>query len=140
MGWSMSYLFLSFKNPLPWDNTDFLNSIDNNGDASAFFNADYFNNEILHASNDIDSGSGSFVPIVTFGLFMSYILVYFSVWKGVESTGKIVYVTAPLPYVFLLILLIRALTLEGASTGLKFLFLPQWDRLSDFAVWADAAN
>jgi len=113
---------------LPWDNTDFLDSLNlsSSPSSSTFFNADYFNNELLQASQDIDSGKSNFVPIVTLGLFASYVLVYFAVWKGVESTGKIVYVTAPLPYVFLLILLIRALTLEGASEGLKFLFLPDW--------------
>jgi len=78
------------------------------------------------------------VPLVALSLFFSYIIIYFSVWKGVSSSGKIVYVTAPLPYILLFILLIRGLTLSGAGSGLKFLFMPKWERLADFRVWRDA--
>lgn len=136
MAWTFGYLVLSFKNPLPWDNLASLTS----DDKTDFFNADFFNDELLQASDSIDTGEGGLVWLIVLGLFLSYVLVYFAIWKGVESSGKIVYVTAPLPYVILLILLVKALTLGGASKGLKFLFVPQWDKLYNFKVWFLAVN
>ena len=80
------------------------------------------------------------MPLIAFSLLVSYVLVYFSIWKGVESTGKIVYVVVPLPYVLLLILLIRGLTLEGSLGGLAYLFYPDWSKLAHIKVWRDGIN
>ena len=60
-------------------------------------------------------------------------------WGG----GKGVYVTATLPYLLLLVLLVRALRLPGAMEGLTFLFLPRegtWGKLADIQVWLRAAG
>jgi SNF family Na+-dependent transporter len=73
-------------------------------------------------------------------LLLCYLILYFAVFKGVESTGKIAYVTAPLPYVLLFVLLFRACALEGAGDGIAFLFIPKWERLGSFQVWRDAVN
>jgi len=128
MAWSMAYLFYSFKTPLPWQveaNQEGENS------AETVFNPDFFNKEILQKSKSINE-PGGLVPIVTFCLLLSYILLYFAVFKGIESSGKVAYFTAPFPYILLLILLFRALTLDGATEGLKFLFVPKWEKLAKF--------
>jgi SNF family Na+-dependent transporter len=44
-------------------------------------------------------------------------------------------VCAVFPYIILSILCVKALTLEGASEGLKFLFTPEWERLYEAEVW-----
>ena len=46
------------------------------------------------------------------------------------------YVTATSPYILLLILLVRALTLPGAWEGIKFYLWPDWIRLTDPQVTA----
>ena len=47
------------------------------------------------------------------------------------------YVTATSPYLLLLILLVRGVTLPGAWEGIKFYLLPDWARLADPQVRED---
>ena len=46
--------------------------------------------------------------------------MYFSLFKGVKSSGKVIWVTATMPYVVLTILLVRGLMLEGAADGIRY--------------------
>lgn len=103
------------------------------------FDPFFFNDVILHKSDSINH-TGGLVPIITLCLLASYVLLYFAVFKGVESSGKVAFVTAPLPYILLIILLFRALTLNGSEKGLAFLFVPKWEKLGSFQVWRDAVN
>ena len=50
------------------------------------------------------------------------------------------YVTALFPYLILVILLVRAATLPGYMDGITFYLTPQWERLADIRVWADACT
>nr|CAD7597644.1 unnamed protein product [Timema genevievae] len=72
-------------------------------------------------------------------LLLVYTMLYLSLFKGVKSSGKVVWVTATLPYVVLTILLIRGLMLPGALTGISYYLKPELSRLSDTQVWVDAA-
>ncbi|XP_021366417.1 sodium- and chloride-dependent glycine transporter 1-like isoform X2 [Mizuhopecten yessoensis] len=66
-------------------------------------------------------------------------IVFFCVFRGIKMSGKIMYVAASIPYIFLTILLIRGLTLEGAGQGLRYYFIPRWEELLNLSVWSDAA-
>lgn len=72
-------------------------------------------------------------------LLVVYSMLYLSLFKGVKSSGKVVWATATLPYVVLTILLIRGLMLPGAFGGIEYYLKPEMDRLSDTQVWVDAA-
>ncbi|XP_072176355.1 sodium- and chloride-dependent neutral and basic amino acid transporter B(0+)-like [Diadema setosum] len=72
-------------------------------------------------------------------LFVSWLIVYLCLVRGIKSSGKVVYFTATFPYVVLLILLIRGVTLPGAGDGINFFVTPDLSKLSDARVWQDAA-
>ena len=62
-------------------------------------------------------------------LLLAWIIIFLCLVKGVKSTGKAVYFTALFPYVVLIILLIRAALLEGASEGISYYITPRWHLL-----------
>ncbi|KAL7386497.1 hypothetical protein ABVT39_009354 [Epinephelus coioides] len=64
-------------------------------------------------------------------LLLSWIICYFCLWKGVKTSGKVVYFTATFPYVTLIVLLVRGLTLPGAVDGIRFYLSPDPTRLTD---------
>ncbi|RWS27884.1 sodium-dependent noradrenaline transporter-like protein [Leptotrombidium deliense] len=69
-----------------------------------------------------------------------FVVLYFSLFKGVKSSGKVVWVTATAPYIILTILLIRGLFLPGAVDGIKYYLEPRLEELKKASVWIDAAN
>ncbi|UJR29042.1 hypothetical protein I4U23_010257 [Adineta vaga] len=73
-------------------------------------------------------------------LISIFILMYMCIYRGVKSTGKAVYVTAILPYLVLIILLIQGLQLKGASNGIAYFLKPTFKKLKDMKVWYSAAN
>ena len=47
---------------------------------------------------------------------------------------QVVYFTATFPYVVLVILLIRGVTLPGAGAGIWYFITPKWEKLTDATV------
>ncbi|XP_065356097.1 sodium- and chloride-dependent glycine transporter 1 [Calliphora vicina] len=99
---------------------------------------EFFHLEILKISKGIDE-----IGTVQWQLFLAvliaWIMVYVCIIKGIETVGKVVYFTATFPFIILFILFIRGVTLPGAAKGILFYIYPEWSRLLDLKVWADAA-
>ncbi|XP_066247922.1 sodium- and chloride-dependent GABA transporter ine-like isoform X2 [Euwallacea similis] len=73
-------------------------------------------------------------------LICAWVLIYFGIWKSIKSSAKVRYFTATFPFVIILILLIKSLTLEGADEGMKYFFEPKFELLLDAKVWVNAAS
>jgi SNF family Na+-dependent transporter len=94
----------------------------------------------LQKSNGLEgSDSGTIVWQLALSLFIAWVLVFFCIFKGIKSSGKIVYFTSLFPYVVLIILGINGWRLEGAGKGIEFYLKPDFQKLLDVNVWFDAA-
>ncbi|MCK4224798.1 MAG: sodium-dependent transporter [candidate division Zixibacteria bacterium] len=81
---------------------------------------------------------GGIKGYILLGLFLSWIAIFFSIWKGVKTVGKVVYATVLIPWFFLILLVIRGVTLPGAVEGLKFYLTPDFQKLLSYQVWLAA--
>uniref|UniRef100_UPI003AAF3463 sodium- and chloride-dependent GABA transporter 2-like n=1 Tax=Centroberyx gerrardi TaxID=166262 RepID=UPI003AAF3463 len=151
LAWALFYLVFSFSAELPWSSCNNFWNTDNCVDFSALNGTikwtnqtnttsaatEFWERRVLSISGGIEE-VGSIRWEVLLCLIAMWVICYFCIWKGVKSTGKVVYFTATFPYVMLLILLIRGLTLPGAVTGVVFYLLPEPSRLTDPQVWMEA--
>lgn len=72
---------------------------------------------------------GSFRPLLWFAIFMAFtaLIILSGVRKGIEKYTKIL---MPFLLVLLISLCVRSLTLEGSGAGLKFLFNPDFSKIT----------
>lgn len=107
--------------------------------ASASF--EYFNRAILelHRSEGLHD-LGAIKWDMALCLLAVYLICYFSLWKGISTSGKVVWFTALFPYVVLLILLVRGITLPGSADGIKYYLSPNFSSITKAEVWVDAAT
>ena len=68
-------------------------------------------------------------------LFITWLSMYLCIFKGLRLVGKIVWLTVPLPWLMLLILTIRGLTLDGSMQGLAYYLDPVWSELAKPVTW-----
>ncbi|XP_052809265.1 sodium- and chloride-dependent glycine transporter 1-like [Mya arenaria] len=156
--WIIYYLIHSFHPSLAWAscgqpwNTEFcidastnltekkLQLASNISDIFEFSTSatEFWENNVLAKSRGInDLGS---VQLHLLGcMALGWLLVFLCLWKGVKSLGKVVYVTATLPYVLLTVLLIRGVTLDGAVDGIKHYIYPDFSKLLKRQIWIEAA-
>ncbi|TNN60201.1 Sodium-dependent serotonin transporter [Liparis tanakae] len=152
MAWALYYLLASFRPTLPWTtcsnswNTVNCNSYMSNDHNVSWTNSstspaeEFYTRQVLqvHLSPGLHQ-LGSVSWQLALCLLFIFIIVYFSIWKGVKTSGKVVWVTATFPYLVLLVLLVRGATLPGAWRGVVFYLKPDWQKLLSTTVWIDAA-
>ncbi|XP_064011729.1 sodium- and chloride-dependent GABA transporter 2 isoform X3 [Pogoniulus pusillus] len=152
LAWALFYLFSSFTIDLPWGSCDHEWNTENCMElhkANSTFNVtsenatspviEFWERRVLKISDGIQH-LGSLRWELALCLLLAWIICYFCIWKGVKSTGKVVYFTATFPYLMLIVLLIRGVTLPGAAQGILFYLYPDLSRLGDPQVWMDAGT
>ncbi|XP_051526713.1 sodium-dependent neutral amino acid transporter B(0)AT3-like [Myxocyprinus asiaticus] len=141
LAWVLWYFFHSFQEPLPWSQCPVNENLTGYVEECVVSTpVNYFwYRQTLNISPDIEQ-SGSLQWWLVVCLASAWSIVYICFIRGIETIGKAVYVTATFPYLVLTIFLVRALTLPGATDGLRYLFTPDWTILMDPQVWLDAAT
>uniref|UniRef100_A0A8C2I8Z9 Transporter n=1 Tax=Cyprinus carpio TaxID=7962 RepID=A0A8C2I8Z9_CYPCA len=152
MAWALYYLLSSFRATLPWTTC---NNQWNTPNCTRYLSTDL---NVSWTDNSISPAQEFYIRQVlqvhlspglhqlgwvswqlALCLLFIFTVVYFSIWKGVKTSGKVVWVTATFPYLVLLILLIRGASLPGAWRGVVFYLKPDWGKLLTTTVWLDAA-
>jgi len=121
MSWCLNYFMYSFN--LSWGSGQ---------ETQAFFHNTFLN----RSSNFKDFFPLS--PQILAGLVISWVMILLCIWKGARSVGKIVYLTVPLPWICLVIFVIKGITLPGAEAGIAYYLTPNFAALADSKVWLAA--
>ncbi|XP_063585011.1 sodium-dependent nutrient amino acid transporter 1-like isoform X1 [Penaeus indicus] len=149
MALTVFYFVQSFNTVLPWTycNPEWAdeNCIDSAGNftytnESQSSSEQYFNNFVLKKIDNIENGIGLPDWRLALCLLFSWIVLFFTLVKGVKSSGKVAYFTALFPYVVLFTLLGRGVSLPGAVNGIVYFINPQWHMLADPNVWYAAVT
>lgn len=61
-----------------------------------------------------------------------------AIWKGVRGIERINKVLIPILLVIIFIALVRSLTLDGSSEGIRYLFTVDWHQFGDPNIWVAA--
>lgn len=120
MGWCVN--FMRYSLTLAWGD-----------DPSGFFF-----NEFLQVSKEGHFSLGSPRVWIVMGLIVSWVAIVASIWRGAKTVGKVVYLTVLLPWLLLIMFLIRGITLPGAFIGLAYYLKPNFAALANLEVWSAA--
>ncbi|XP_059396281.1 sodium- and chloride-dependent creatine transporter 1-like isoform X2 [Carassius carassius] len=166
--WGLYFLAHSFTSPLPWatcghewntancttnfsrvclnqslssspPNVSSLNTscLEHTGLRSSVM--EFWERKVLRLSGGLDE-VGDINGYLVLCLLATWVIVYFCIWKGVKSAGKVVYFTAVFPYLVLVVLFVHGVSLPGAVNGIIYYLKPNWSKLSEAQVWIDAAT
>lgn len=132
LGYCLSFFWISVKGifnggVLPWAGQ----GVDGITNANEFFFSSYLN---MHDGFEL----GSFQWQIFIPVLVAWLLMYLCIFKGVKAVDKIVWLTVPIPWLMLVILTIRGLTLEGSAEGLAYYLTPDWMRLLEPKTWCFA--
>jgi NSS family neurotransmitter:Na+ symporter len=120
VGWSISYFFLAFNQGWGQDTGDF-----------------FFKSYLQLSDSPLEFG-GIRWPIfasIAGAWGICWFVLFKGVKKGIEAASKIF---MPLLFIMILIITLRAVTLEGSLEGLNWMFKPDFGALLNFKVWMAA--
>lgn len=151
LAWNFYYMFNCFSTTLPWTlcgqewNTP--NCTEGDGPNSEFCIGpncttaaeEYYDRMMLSRSSGVAEMGDMRWELLGY-LALAWAVVFLCLFKGIHATGKIVYATALFPYVVLIALLIRGLTLDGAMDGIVYYISPDFHKLLQPHVWSAAAS
>ncbi|CAK9304344.1 unnamed protein product [Gordionus sp. m RMFG-2023] len=151
MVFTLYYSFASFQKKLPWSHCgnsfNTLNCVEFNysypntsrPENSTTPTEEYWERKVLEIYKSTGIGDIGMIKMdILIWLSISWLIVFFILFKGIQITGKVVYVTATLPYFILTILLVKGVTLEGSMEGISYFLYPEFKKLLNPTVWQKA--
>ena len=155
ISWSLFYFIASFSSipDVPWNTCDgwwnsqnscWLQNMTNSNDATDGTKIpaviEFWNNRVLQINEGIEYGLGNIQWELAGTLLLGWLLIFVIVCRGLHQSGYVVWVTALSPYFIIIILLIRALSLQGSWDGLSAYV--NFDRKYFFQgrTWLDAST
>ncbi|CAF0970177.1 unnamed protein product [Adineta ricciae] len=143
MVWGGLYLYHSFASigcRLPWSDEVGDDALQMNTTTSIISSVERFwNTSIINVSDDFDGLSTFHWPSVV-GLVVMWTIIYLCLWKGIKLTSRVAIFTALFPYLPMIALFIRGMTLDGAWSGLKYYLVPNGQALLNKKAWIQAAG
>ncbi|GAB6029247.1 Solute carrier 6 [Chamberlinius hualienensis] len=155
MCYTIFYIAASFQSTVPWSecnpewaDMDTCFVLSNKSQLAAFNGTNssrisssqqYWERYVLDISDGIHELNGVKWDLALC-LLLSWVIVCGCLFKGIKTSGKVIYFAATFPYVILLTLLIRGLLLEGSTKGILYFIIPDWSKLTDIKVWKAAAG
>lgn len=119
MAWSFDYIWHSIK--LSWGTNA----------------KDFFYHQFLQKSSGPGILGSLRWPIVI-GLFITWLWSFQYLRHGTKGIGKEIYITVILPWLILIVMVIRGITLPGAINGLNYYLAPNFKALLSPSPWLAA--
>ena len=104
------------------------------GEAGAAGAGSYFFEEVLNLSSGPGVLGAPVLPILGF-LALTWVALFFIMFKGAKVIGKVAVWTVCIPWALLVILMVRGLTLPGAIDGLNYYLTPDFAAMANPDVW-----
>jgi len=104
------------------------------GEAGAAGAGAYFFEQVLNLSSGPSVLGAPVLPLLGF-LALTWVILFFIMFKGARVIGKVAVWTVTVPWALLLVLLVRGLTLPGAIDGLNYYLSPDLAALGNVDVW-----
>ncbi len=141
--WVLAFLFQSFRHELPWkdcitatkNQPELLDDCYRTGQASKF----YWYRQLLNISTGIED-PGEWNWYLALCLVLVWVIIWVIILNGIKTVQVIVYVTATLPVLTFMCVIVASHFLEGYEYAYKILWKPDWTKLYDPSVWLVAAT
>lgn len=127
VAWTLVYVLASFRNPLPWSESiphaDFKCDVENLSRAEQFYKINVIRFVDEETCEGYADGDATIFSGKALGACIAvWVIIFLCVFKGVKSSSYIVWLTVPLPVLFVFIMIGNGASLDGANDGVKRYF------------------
>ncbi|XP_071101901.1 sodium- and chloride-dependent creatine transporter 1-like [Haliotis cracherodii] len=165
--WFAYFFYYSFSSTLPWAHCDndwntptcisdsginmnhteatnctaYSHQVNITGGAHACRTAaeEFWRLQVLQLTDGLHDMGGVRWPLVLC-LVITYLILFVCQCRGIKVTGKLVYVTVGVPFVLIIVFLVRGCLLPGSAEGMYYFIKPNFDKLTEPGIWIEACS